>query len=204
MQAPVLARLLGMQTDHTIELPRIIVMTDDDRLVDPAPIIPSLPEGSAVIIRSKSIADRDYRAHAVSDLCRHHDVMLLVSYDTPPTRLIGDGVHIPEARRSHWRRKDFWRLSPSLVTTSAHDLASAQRATKFGADAVLLSPLRATKSHPGGRTLGFWRGATICRHIELPTIALGGIDQKSMARAIDLGFYGGAGISIFKAPNTLG
>lgn len=176
----------------------MILMTDDDRLVDPSPIIPSMPPNSAVIIRSRSKATREQRANALSALCHHHQVSLLVSCEIPPERLIGDGVHIPEACRARWQRKDFWRLRPRLVTTSAHDLTSAKRASQWGADAVLLSPFCPTKSHPGGKSLGYWRGATINRHINIPTIALGGIDQKSMGRVLDLGFFGYAGISIFK------
>lgn len=202
MQAPVLARLLGAQTDHTMDVPRIILMTDDERLVDPTPVIPSLPPGSAVIVRSRSAIDRKQRARAISDLCRRRQIILLVSCEVPPKQLIGDGVHIPEAGRTQWRRCDFWRLQPRLITTSAHDLKSAQHAAQWGADAVLLSPLRPTRSHPSGKSLGYWRGATICHHIDIPTIALGGVDQKSMARIIDLGFYGCAGIDIFQTPSA--
>lgn len=198
MQAPVLARHLRNSRDHTMCVPRMILMTDDDRLVDPSPIIPSMPPGSAIIIRSRSVAEREKRAHAVSALCYHHQITLLVSHETPPKQLIGDGVHIPEATRARWHRKDFWRLQPRLVSTSAHDLTSAKRASEWGVDAVLLSPLSPTKSHPGGKSLGYWRGASICRHINIPTIALGGIDHKSMGRVLNLGFFGYAGIGIFK------
>jgi len=202
MQAPVLARHHSLNTDHTIDVPRIILMTDDDRLVDPSPIIPSLPPGSAVIIRSKSETRRTQMARDALDLCRVHRIMLLVSYETPPKKLIGDGVHIPEAAWARWRRSDLWRLHPRLVTTSAHNLATARRAALRGADAVLLSPIHPTKSHPDEKSLGVWRGAAICQHIDIPTIALGGIDQKSISRALDLGFFGCAGIGIFKATST--
>ena len=202
MQAQVLARHLGAHTDHTIDVPRIILMTDDDRLDDPSPIIPSLPPGSAVIIRSKSETKRVQLAHAVSNLCQRQQVILLVSCETPPKQLIGDGVHIPEAAWTRWRRTDFWRLQPRLVTTSAHNLAAARRAALRGVNAVLLSPIHPTKSHPSGKSLGIWRGAAICQHIDIPTIALGGIDQKSMSRALDLGFFGCAGIGIFQTADA--
>lgn len=174
-------------------------MTDDDRLVDPAPVIPSMPMGSAVIIRSRSENERDQRARAISNLCRYHRVTLLMSCETPPAQLIGDGVHVPEAGRKNWRRTDFYRLQPRLVTTSAHDLTAAKSGAAWGADAVLLSPIFSTKSHPGAKSLGVWRGAAISRHLNIPTIALGGIDHITMPRALNLEFFGCAGIGIFQA-----
>lgn len=182
-----------------INIPRLILMTDDDRLIDPTSIIPLLPVGSAVIVRSRSFKERQQRALAISNICRQHQITLLVSYETPPKQLIGDGVHVPEMAQKNWRRKDFYRLRPRLVTTSAHALAAAQRGIKWGASAILLSPIFFTKSHPGAKSLGIWRGANISGHLSIPTIALGGIDHVTMPRAFNHGFFGCAGIGVFQA-----
>lgn len=199
MQAPVLARHHRDRTCSGINVPRLILMTDDDRLADPASIIPSLPAGSAVIVRSRSDSRREQCAHAISNLCRHHQITLLISYNAPPAKLIGDGVHVPQEGRKNWRQTDFCRLQPCLVTTSAHDLAAAQRGTAWGADAILLSPIFATQSHPGAKSLGVWRGAAISRHLNIPTIALGGMDDVTISRALNLKFFGCAGIGLFQA-----
>ena len=175
-------------------------MTDDERLPDPSSIIPELPVGSAVIVRSRSSEARMQKAQGLWSLCRHHRVSLLVSSEKPPTQLIGDGVHVPESGRRNWCRKEFMRQQPGLVTTSAHDLTSAQRAVAWGTDAVLLSPILPTQSHPGGRSLGWWRGAAISNQLTVPVIALGGIDYTTVVRARNLGFFGWAGISMFVAP----
>ena len=67
-----------------------------------------------------------------------------------------------------------------LVTVhSIRDLAKARRA-----DAVLLSPVFPTRSHPGGAALGAARFLLLARHSRHPVIALGGMNS---ARARQLG-----------------
>lgn len=172
-------------------------MTDDDRLPDPSMLIPSLPPGSAVVVRSKSQTHLESLVGRVSDICRRCQVALLISYVQPPQVLISDGIHVPEKSRKNWSRRDLWRLRPGIVTTSAHSLNAANRAGNWGADAVLLSPIAATQSHPDSNSLGFWRGAAIRRQIDVPAIALGGIHLGSLRRTFDLGFSGCAGIGLF-------
>lgn len=194
---PTLARDQRDRTCSDIKVPRFVLMTDDDRLPDPSMLIPLLPQDSAVVVRSRSAEKRDSLALHISGLCHRHHVSVLVSYEQPPQVLVSDGIHIPEASRSYWSRKDFWRLCPRLVTTSAHSLRAAQCAPAWGADAVFLSPIAPTQSHPNGKSLGFWRGANIQSQIDIPAIALGGIDLKSVRRIFDLGFGGCAGIGLF-------
>ena len=194
---PALARDHRHRTCSGVKVPRFVLMTDDDRLPDPSMFIPLLPRGSAVIVRSKSQEKKDSLAHVISSVCRRHHVAVLVSHEQPPKILISDGIHIPEASRCSWSRRDFRRLRPSLITTSAHSLKAAQSAHVWGADAVLLSPIAPTQSHPNGKSLGFWRGTRIQRQIDIPAIALGGIDLKSARRMFDLGFGGCAGIGLF-------
>ena len=64
-----------------------------------------------------------------------------------------------------------------------------------GADAVLVSPVFPTASHPGGRTLGLLRFARLARASRLPVYALGGISAASQRRLKNLPIAGIAGIS---------
>lgn len=197
MQSPILASHHQSRTCSGINIPRLVLMTDDNRLTDPSNIIPFLPPRSAVIVRSRSQATREKCALDITELCQQYSVTLLVSYETPPSQLIGDGVHVPESARENWLRKDFWRLRPELVTTSAHNLSAASKAASWGADAVLLSPICPTYSHDDRKTLGYWRGAMISQRIRTHAIALGGIDHQNIRRAFSLGFAGCAGIGLF-------
>lgn len=63
-----------------------------------------------------------------------------------------------------------------LYCATAHDLREIGLANRLGADAVLLSPVFATRSHPGGKVLGPARFRLLAQHSRAPVIALGGMD----------------------------
>ena len=89
-----------------------------------------------------------------------------------------DGVHNQRGR--------------GLRTASAHSLVEARAVVEQGADAVFVSPVFATRSHPGGEVLGIDAAEQIAQVIDVPAIALGGMDS---ARFGELnGFYGWAAI----------
>ncbi|MEM8726358.1 MAG: thiamine phosphate synthase [Pseudomonadota bacterium] len=57
-------------------------------------------------------------------------------------------------------------------------------ANRFGADAVLLSPVFTTRSHPGGKVLGAQRFRRLASYARTPVIALGGMNA-ARARELD-------------------
>jgi len=63
---------------------------------------------------------------------------------------------------------------------SLREMAQATRAAR--ADAVLLSPVFATRSHPGGATLGPVRFRLLAARARGPVIALGGMGRLAAAR----------------------
>ena len=88
-----------------------------------------------------------------------------------------DGIY--GAPRALWPTR-----SGLLHLATAHDLAEIGLANRLGADAVLLSPVFATRSHPGGATLGPVRFRLLARRSLAPVIALGGMDGPR-AHALD-------------------
>jgi len=63
---------------------------------------------------------------------------------------------------------------PGLRLATVHSLRDIRRAGR--ADAVLLSPVYPTRSHPGGKVLGPLRFRLIAARSHVPVIALGGMD----------------------------
>jgi len=185
------------RTAATLPVPAWVVMSDMQRLPDPAPIIPYLPPASAVIVRHPDADTATDMARSLIGLARGHGVTLLLSATRPPARLDADGVHIPEAALRNWRASDLARLGPALVTASAHSLRAARRAGRLGADAVLVSPVFTTDSHAGAASLGLSRFVTIVRGAGLPVIALGGITEERIRRVLATGAAGIAGIGLF-------
>lgn len=69
-----------------------------------------------------------------------------------------------------------------LKLATAHSLKEIAAAVRARADAVLLSPVFPTRSHPGARGLGAVRFLLMARHSPVPVIALGGMTRARAAR----------------------
>lgn len=91
------------------------------------------------------------------------------------------------------------RPKPQLrVTAAAHSERAVVAAARAGVDAVLISPVFATASHPGAKTLGVVRFARLARLAAekgLRVYALGGVTPGLVRRLAGTGTYGMAGIS---------
>lgn len=80
---------------------------------------------------------------------------------------------------------------------ACHDLVSLQRAQILGFDAVMLSPVFATQTHPEAKGLGWEKFAEYAKTCDLPVFALGGLSQADLAIAQQHYAYGIAGIRNF-------
>jgi thiamine-phosphate pyrophosphorylase len=163
-------------------LPPLVLMTDDERLSDPCTAASRLPRGSLVVVRAREADRRAALASALARIARRRELLLIVADDPLLVARMGShGVHFPEARAgeiAHWRAKrPQW-----LITASAHSLRAAANAARFGAHAVFLSPVFATKSHPGRTPLGHLRLRRIAQIVDVPVYALGGIDAHSVGQ----------------------
>lgn len=165
-------------------------MTDAARLPDPLPAIARLPRGAGVIFRHYGAEGREALGAAVARACRAKGLILLVAEDAGLAhRLRADGVHLPEralGRLRHLKRQGW------IVTAAAHGGASLRRAR--GADAVLVSPVFPTPSHPGARVLGQLRFARLVSQARPPVLALGGVNEKTLRRLRGSRAFGVAGI----------
>jgi thiamine-phosphate pyrophosphorylase len=159
-------------------LPPLILMTDDARMADPFGAARALPRGSMVILRCRDASLRARQAQTLRMITKTSGLVFLIAGDPDLAARIGaDGIHLPEAdgrQAAHWRaRRAHW-----TITTSAHTLTSIMAARH--ADAVIVAPVFATASHPGGKTLGALRLRLIARQSASPVYALGGIDARTV------------------------
>lgn len=182
------------------ELPAQLLLTDSRRLPDPLPAAARLPRGSGVILRHYDWprAKRLALALALARLCRRRGLVLLVAGDAGLALAAGaDGLHLPEglgplAAGLRRRRRDW------IVTQAAHGAGAVARAVPAGVDAVLISPVFATASHPGAAGLGVVRFAALAMQAVragLAVYALGGVNAVSARRLRGLPLAGVAAIS---------
>jgi thiamine-phosphate pyrophosphorylase len=156
-------------------------MTDDDRLPDPLGAARALPKGSLVIVRSRQAARRAELLKLIRSI---GDRIVLIA-DDPALAAQADGLHLPERRAheaAHWRA----RFPRWMITAAAHGPRMPD------ADAVFLSPVFPTASHPDSHALSPVRANMIAAQSRVPVYALGGVSAHN-ARLLH-GFTGIAAI----------
>ena len=161
----------------------------DERIGDPCDALRRVPPGSGVIFRHYATAPRERRVlfERVRRIARKRRlVLVLAGGPRMAAAWRADGAHglSPHVRASR----------PMIRTAPVHharDLATAR------AHAILASPVFATRSHPGGRTLGAVRFGMLARGAGMPVLALGGMNARRFRHVVPLGAYGWAGIDAF-------
>ena len=137
-------------------LPRIWLLTDARNDAELDHTIARLPRGSGVIFRHYHLMpnERATRLAQVRRLCRRF------------------------AHRLEIAGQDYGPPAPHRTLATAHNLREIGRANRWGAQAVLISPVFPTRSHPGGPTLGRVRLLLHARRAQMPVIALGGMSVR--------------------------
>ena len=162
-------------------LPTQWLMTDE-RLGDALwRALDALPRGAGVIFRHYATPPAERRAlfARVARVARRNRLVLV----SAGAQRLGhaDGVHGRQPKPER-----------GILTWPAHSRREALAGARAGADLLFMSPLFATRSHPGGKVLGPRKAGVIIRGLNVPAIALGGMTARRFRKLH--GFYGWAAI----------
>lgn len=136
-----------------------------------------LPRGSGFIFRHYHLppALRGARWRSLARLCAARRIVLVLAGTPKQARQWrADGSYGPPAHAA--------RILGQLRLVTAHNLREIAAANRIGADAVLLSPVFSTRSHPGAPTLGPLRFRLLAGRAQMPVIALGGMTHAKAKR----------------------
>lgn len=152
-------------------LPRRWLMTDERMGEALWAALARLPRGSGVVFRHYSLPAHERR------------------------RLLADIRAVARRRRLLVVRggAEHGRFRGAL-TAPVHSRREAISAVRAGARLLFVSPVQGTRSHPGARVLGRVRLGLMIRGIDLPVIALGGMDERRWRALRPLKVHGWAGI----------
>lgn len=152
-------------------LPRLWLISDARNDAALARALARLPRGSGFIYRHYHLPDaaRLARFRTLRRIARARGHKVILADSALTAREWGaDGIY--GAPRSLYPRRQ-----GLIQMATAHDLGELGLAARLGADAVLLSPVFPTATHPGGATLGAVRFRLLAHQSPLPVIALGGM-----------------------------
>ena len=167
-------------------LPRLWLMTDErlgDRLMA---AVDRLPEGAGIVFRHYRTEPGRRRSLFDAVRARRRDVLVLLAGTAEEAAEWG-------ADGSHGRGP-----GTGLRTAPVHDLAELRAAEAAGAAAVFVSPVFATRSHPGAAVLGAEGFEALAAEAQVPAIALGGMNAERFA--LLKGAYGWAAIDAWLEP----
>lgn len=182
-----------MSSRQTAPRPRSLLVTDERSEDGLFEAIERLPRGGGILFRHYRLerSARARLARQIARAARRRGLVLLIAGDEAlACRLGAAAVHQPIGRRR----------SALPRTYAVHDAAQLRRAASSAAWAVFLSPLFATRSHPGRAQLGAMRAAALVRLAPMPVFALGGMSKRRFAALRRLGFAGWAGIDAWAGP----
>jgi thiamine-phosphate pyrophosphorylase len=207
----------------------IVCYVTDRRAFEIAPIAPDSPAGYPTPLRSHSlresiraataagvgwiqIREKDLETRALVDLARF---AVAETRATAARVFINDrldialaanaaGVHLgekslPLEEVTQWRRST-GRLD-FLIGVSCHSLESARAAERSGADYIFFGPVFATPSKAEfGAPQGIERLQEVCASVEIPVLAIGGVNAGNARACITAGAAGIAAIRLFQDP----
>jgi thiamine-phosphate pyrophosphorylase len=177
-----MARCYSDLVKRRYRLPDIWLLTDarnDDRL---EAALRRLPRGAGLIFRHYHLDPevRRGRFDALAILARARGHVVVLAGTAREARQLGAaGAYCAPAKAgASWGTRSLPSQGLTITLITAHSLREIGMANRARADAILLSPVFATRSHPGASTLGLVRFRLMARHAQVPVIALGGMNRQ--------------------------
>lgn len=184
-------RTIRARSPKAQSLPLAWVMTDP-RFSDIGAHIHTLPRDYGLIIRDYGHKDRRAYAQHLSQAAHQSGLKTLIAADPELAQTChAHGVHWPS-----WAQPQ--PIRNQLNIFAVHNLQELKRAEAHNADAVIISPIFPTKSHPSVKTLGYRGLEALMAETQMPIYAMGGVGPSNIDDLLSLGIYGIAGISFLK------
>lgn len=177
-------------------LPSVFLMTDERMGDELWTALERLPRGAGVVFRHYRLAGLDRRVlfERVRRVARRRGlILLLAGSERLATAWRADGVHGPSPRLHSAR--------PLLRTAPAHDRREWLAACRSGCDLVFVSPIWATRTHPGSKTLGIARTGLLVGRDRGKAVALGGMTGPRARASRRLGITRWAAIDAWLEPD---
>jgi thiamine-phosphate pyrophosphorylase len=145
-----------------------------------------------VQFRDKVMNKREYLywAKKIAALTKKAKVTFMLNDHWDLVNEVGaDGVHLgQEDLASISLRKVRKELGEEkIIGVSIHSLAQALRAEKLGADYIAVGPVFPTPSKPQVKPVGLGLLEKVIKRIEIPVVAIGGINEKNVENIVRVG-----------------
>lgn len=163
-----------MSRDHPSELPNLWLLSDERNDARLEWALATLPKGNGFVFRHYHLKPKARRTRfdELLPLCRACGHIVVLSGDTDTADEWGaDGVYGPARKLKN--RAGLARFA------TVHDLLEISRAERHGVNAMFLSPVFPSRSHPEKGGMGKENFLRMAERATLPVIALGGMNAET-------------------------
>jgi thiamine-phosphate pyrophosphorylase len=171
------------------KLPYIWMFTDSIKTSKPVKLTKSLPTKSGVVIRHYNSKNKETIIRNILNIKKRKNLTVLIS-GKYRRNLNVDGNHLPK-----WLNCN--NKIHKMVSISVHTARDIRKSINVKADLVFISSVFPSSSHKSKQHLGIIKLGLLARLFKKDVIALGGINNKNIARLRSLPISGCAGIDVF-------
>lgn len=150
---------------------------------------------AGVILREKDLPEEEYRALAlrVLEICRRYDVPCILHTHERVARDLGCALHLPMPLLR--RLPEETRRALPGLGASCHSVEEAREAQALGCTYLTAGHVFPTDCKPGVPPRGLDFLARICRSVDIPVWAIGGITRARLPQVRAAGAAGGCMMS---------
>ncbi|MEW6131420.1 MAG: thiamine phosphate synthase [Acidobacteriota bacterium] len=156
-------------------------------------------------IRERDLSTRElfFLTERVANLARNYQTQVLVNDRADVAAACNVGVHLTtRSMPAQVVRQTFG--DALLIGVSTHTLAEAREAEAGGANFVVFGPVFDTPSKRAyGLPVGVSALQEVCKEVQIPVLALGGIKLENYEQTLQAGAAGIAAISLFTEAEDL-
>ena len=183
---------------NTIEIPGkmnfdLYVVTDPDVLGGRSPVkaVREIIKGGCRMIQlrdKKASIGQYYRwAKEISKICKNEGATFIVNdYADICMEVEADGLHIGQSDVPVAVARKLLGYN-KILGLSTHSKEQALKGSKSGADYISIGPIFSTPSKPDNRTLGIEFIKWASKNIEIPFVAIGGINADNLGAVVRAG-----------------
>ena len=178
-----------LKGDNKQKPPYIWMFTDSIKTSKPVKLTKSLPTKSGVVIRDYNSKNKETIIRNILNIKKRKNLTVLIS-GKYRRNLNVDGNHLPK-----WLNCN--NKIHKMVSISVHTGRDIRKSINVKADLVFISSVFPSSSHKSKQHLGIIKLGLLARLFKKDVIALGGINNKNIARLRSLPISGCAGIDVF-------
>ncbi|WP_237037430.1 thiamine phosphate synthase [Mediannikoviicoccus vaginalis] len=161
---------------------------------------------STLQLREKNLGDEEFLKEAleIKELCKKYDVPLIINDNVEVAIKCGaDGVHVGQEDMEASKVRE--KVGPDMIIgVSAHNVEEARRAVSNGADYLGVGAVFSTSTKDDVDVLSKETLKDICLAVDVPVVAIGGINQNNILELKGTGVDGVAVVSaIFSSENIV-